>query len=326
MLKSAGHEVYLYHAGSIVEPGIANSYIQVVSDDTMSTRYGNKFYETYNQGWKQDDMAWIEFRRGAGLAIAKRLSSNGDIVLASYGSAHQACCPSPSSALTVEMGVGYEGVFADRKVWESYAWRHYVYGRYPSLSKNLDTVIPGYFNPDDFAYQEEKDDYFLCLGRVTQEKGVIEACKAADIAGYRIKIAGPGDAAWIKEVCPNAEYEGQVSGAKRALLLARAKGLVCFTQYVEPFGNVAVEAMASGTPVISSDWGAFTETVIQGHTGFRCSDVPGLVTAIARVSGGEIESEDCRKFSQNFTLEAVWPRYDQYFKYQHHLFKHEQGY
>lgn len=326
MLKNAGHEVFLYHAGSIVQRDIATKTIQVVEDDTLVAKYGDKFFETFNQTWDQNDEAWVEFRRNTSLAIGKNLSDEGDIVLASFGLAQQSCCPSPSSALTIEMGIGYEGVFCSRKVWESYAWRHFVYGKYPHLMKQFDVVIPGYYNPNDFSYEEKKQDYFLYLGRVLPEKGVAEAAEAAKLAGVKLKLVGTGDPEWISKNCPDAEYVGIVDATKRRKFLSEARGLICFTQYVEPFGNVAVEAMASGTPVISSDWGAFTETVIHGRTGYRCSDIAQIVTAIGKVNNGEISPSECGIFARNFTNEMVWPRYEQYFEYQKRLFGLEFGY
>jgi glycosyltransferase involved in cell wall biosynthesis len=326
MLRKAGHEVFLYHASSIFQSGIADKTVQVVDDDTMSSRYGSRFYETFNQSWGMDDAAWLEFRRKASLSLAKNLTSDGDIVLASFGLAHQQCCPSPSSALTIEMGIGYEGVFAQRKVWESYAWRHFVYGKYPSLQKDFDVVIPGYFDSADFQFNSEKKGYLLYLGRVVEEKGIIQAVQAAKLAGVKLKIAGSGDPEWIKENCGDAEYLGVVDVAQRRKLLSDANGLVAFTRYVEPFGNVAVEAMASGTPVIASDYGAFTETVLPGKTGFRCSDVPQLAEAMKKVMSGAIPSLNCSAFAQNFSIEKVWPRYEEYFRHQHNLFSIEFGY
>ena len=52
------------------------------------------------------------------------------------------------------------------------------------------------------------------------------------------------------------------------------------TIYVEPFNCAAVEAQFCGTPIISTDFGGFTETVEHGVTGFRCSYLGEFVRAI----------------------------------------------
>lgn len=329
MLKRAGHEVLLYHAGSSVQRDLADEFIQVVSDETLASLYGDSYYETYNDTWKEDDAAWMEFRRNAGIRMSKRLSDQGDFVLASFGTSHEAACPPPATALTIEMGIGYEGVFAKCKVWESYAWRHYVYGKRPWVEKERDTVIPGYLEPNDFVYNGKKEGYLLCLGRVIHEKGVETAASAAHHLGVPLKVVGKGDPRYIQALTstyPEVEYIEMVGIAQRAQLLAKASCLLAPTRFVEPFGNVAIEAMVSGTPVVASDWGAFTETVIPGETGFRCSDVPGMVSAIQRVLKGEISSEKCRAFALNFSLEETWKRYEAYFSYQHRVFSLEHGF
>lgn len=328
MLARAGHEVHLYHAGSPIDSfeGLPVVGHQVVGDKTMETAYGPKFCETYNQQWNEDDRPWQEFRRRAGVLIGRNLTDKGDIVLASFGTAHQGCCPSSAAAMVVEMGIGYEGIFAKRKVWESYAWRHFMYGRNPLSDPSHDTVIPGYFRAGDFQMRHDTGDNkgpLLFLGRVREDKGVLEAYQAATIAGAKLVIAGPGDPEWIKKNMPEAEYVGMVGPRDRASLLLEASALVCFTRYIEPFGNVAIEAMATGIPVISSDWGAFTETVIPGRTGYRCSNAGQIVSAIRKihVSGRDWRTE-CQSFASNFEISSIWPRYEAYFESQHELFMH----
>jgi glycosyltransferase involved in cell wall biosynthesis len=52
---------------------------------------------------------------------------------------------------------------------------------------------------------------------------------------------------------------------------------------VEPFNVGAIQAMACGTPVIASDFGAFPETVTEGVTGFRCRTERQWIEAVDRV-------------------------------------------
>jgi hypothetical protein len=87
-------------------------------------------------------------------------------------------------AIVVEPGIGYHnesGLGPDvYKVYESYNWMSYNYGRlcHPPeganegyVPRNYDCVIPNYWDPEDFIFSKEKDDYFLFFGRVIGRKG-----------------------------------------------------------------------------------------------------------------------------------------------------------
>jgi glycosyltransferase involved in cell wall biosynthesis len=63
-------------------------------------------------------------------------------------------------------------------------------------------------------------------------------------------------------------------------------------RWPEPFGLVMVEAMACGTPVVTTNWGAAPELVADGVTGFRRDSEDDLVAAIGRV--GELSPAACR--------------------------------
>jgi len=112
---------------------------------------------------------------------------------------------------------------------------------------------------------------------------------------------------------PYGEYLGVVGPELRGELMANASAFWCPTIYVEPFANVHVEAMACGTPIICTDWGVFTETVKQGETGFRCRTFQEFLDAVEDVK--KLDPWRIRKYAlDNFSLEAIAPRYDQYFR------------
>ena len=56
------------------------------------------------------------------------------------------------------------------------------------------------------------------------------------------------------------------------------------TDYIEPFGGVNVESQMCGTPVVTTDFGAFPETVEHGKTGFRCHTLDHFLFAARNVS------------------------------------------
>ncbi len=168
----------------------------------------------------------------------------------------------------VEFGIGYEGSFAKFRVFESYAWMHYTYGKIDRIDNGrfFDAVIPNYWDLDDFktpAREEAPEPYIFFIGRMIERKGVAIAVEVAKRLGMRIKLAGQG----LEHIGENKyqgsgfqldyegiEYLGSVGVRERADLLAHADVVMVPTTYLEPFGGVVIEAMLAGTPAITTDF------------------------------------------------------------------------
>lgn len=166
-------------------------------------------------------------------------------------------------------------------------------------------------------YVASKSDYLLFLGRIDPKKGPHLAIDVARRLGRRLIVAAPHPSRdnldyFETEVKPRLggpiEYVGHVTGDAKARLLGGARCVLMPQQWEEPFGLVAVEAMACGTPVVALRRGALPEIVRDGTTGFVVDHVDEMVEAVDRV--GSIDPLRCRQLVQErFTSSAMAEAY-----------------
>jgi glycosyltransferase involved in cell wall biosynthesis len=108
------------------------------------------------------------------------------------------------------------------------------------------------------------------------------------------------------------EIVGYLEPKERDEMLRGALALLAPTHYNEPFGGVTTEALLCGTPIITSDWGAFAENNLHGVTGFRCRNMDQFLWAANNIH--KIDRRKCREWAEkNFSLERVAPMYEEYF-------------
>jgi glycosyltransferase involved in cell wall biosynthesis len=275
MMMARGHEVFLYAGEQNEAP--CTEHIPCISEIVRAAAVGDKHY--VSASFDPNDAHWRLFNANAITEIRRRALPK-DFICVIGGYPHKAIADAFPEFMTVEFGIGYGGTFSKYRVWESYAWMHTCYGAAthgnPQNANGewFEAVIPGYLDPAMFplgsAATRKKKDYYLFVGRLIDRKGYKIAIEVCQRLGKRLVIAGPGAKEAGLVWSPEVEYVGVVGPEERGKLMSEATAVFVPTIYIEPFGNVAIEAMACGTPVITSDWGAFTETVIDGVTGFRC--------------------------------------------------------
>lgn len=306
MMKGLGHEVFLY--SSEVADDVATEHIVCISEkERLACLEGRHYTEASFDITKPH---WQKYNKKVIDEIKKRIDSR-DFICLIGGLAHKPVADAFPGYISVEFGIGYPGTFSKYRVFESYAWMHTVYGssnRNPGAIDGqwFDAVIPSYFDLDDFPFQAEKDDYYLYVGRLIDRKGYSIAQEVCEKLGKRLILAGPG------EVKGYGEHVGVVGPQERSELMGKAKALFVPTIYVEPFGSVAVEAQLCGTPVISTDWGAFVETVIDGVTGFRCRTFQEFLDAATKVE--QLDPALIRRLNEKYSLDNVALRYQEYFQ------------
>jgi glycosyltransferase involved in cell wall biosynthesis len=326
MMTLRGHTVIHYgHEDSDVE---CSEHVTVLSREAYDRTYGQHDFRSKLFKFDMNDEAYTEFNTNCIREICAR-KQPGDFLLAFWGAGHKAICDEAGKDMkVVEPGIGYPyGHFAEYKIFESYA----MYHSYTSLGRvghcsPLDTwskeaVIPNYFETSDFVEHvvpvSERADYFLFVGRIGSAKGVDHAIRMTERLGVPLKIAGQNAEEGLKEVHmwpppPHVEIVGHVDVDQRKNLMARAKAVVCMSTFAEPFCGVHVEAMMSGTPIITADWGAFTEFNVHGVTGFRCRTLEQMVDAGRHIK--EIDPVKCRTWAVvNFSTQRVADMYEAFF-------------
>jgi glycosyltransferase involved in cell wall biosynthesis len=171
---------------------------------------------------------------------------------------------------------------------------------------------------DAYPFREEKQDFLVYIGRANPDKGPATAITAARHAGLPIKLVlkrnEPPEKAYYEEmVVPllgnDVEIFENVSHAEKVDLLGRAKSMLFPIHWPEPFGLVMVEAMACGTPVVTTNWGAAPELVDEGVTGFRRDGYGELIDALNWI--GEISPAACRaRVEERFSARAMVRGYE----------------
>ena len=168
---------------------------------------------------------------------------------------------------------------------------------------------------NDYIYAEDKDEYFLFLGKVDWNvKGLSIALKIAENQNLKLIIAGDfmDDSFYETELRPrltkDIQYIGPVGGKEKASLLAKARALIFPTLWHEPFGLVVIEALASGTPVLTFFNGAMPEIMRHGVTGFMAGTEEEMEGQIKYID--QIDPRVCRDHvEKHFTARTMSQNY-----------------
>jgi hypothetical protein len=321
MMRPLGYEVVLYSGDR--NDAQCDEHVQCYTTEEQEEWYGVTDPNTLPSYavWDAEARPWKVFNARCAAAVLERAGPR-DLLLVLGGRAQEPVARACAPLLSCEWAAGYEGWFSDRVCFESYAWMHHCYGvRGIHDGRWFDTVIPNFFRPSEFRLGDGSGGYLLFLGRLIQRKGLLVAKEVADRAGLPLVVAGSGSAGYEDGtlttgdgcVLEGVDYRGTVASEERAELLCGARALLAPTTYVEPFGAVAVEAQLCGTPAITTDWGAFPETVPQGEGGFRFRTLAEGVEAVERAP--ELDRSSVRESAlKRYAFEAVAPQYDRWFR------------
>ena len=174
---------------------------------------------------------------------------------------------------------------------------------------------------DRYEFREESENFYSWIGRIAPEKGLEDVAKLSEKLGIAVKIFGKmQDESYWQECCarfPGAKlsYEGFFNTDELQSRMGASRALIMTPKWVEAFGNVAIEALACGVPVISYARGGPVEIVRHNETGFLVEpdNIDALAAALDRVDS--IKRSKCRRQAeQEYSLEALGERFLAWFR------------
>jgi glycosyltransferase involved in cell wall biosynthesis len=293
----------------------ANEKVQILSEEELKTLTAVQVKESDFVGNTAviGTKHWFIFDAKLKYELYKRVKP-GDIICYPFGpGAHPDLIKLFPKCRHVESGIGYPDPSLNMRIYESYAWMHYHAGKQNHQGQNYHWVVPNYYDLDDWTVNLVPGDYVLYFGRIIPSKGLQEVVEIAKRIKRKVIICGQGDPKPYLSQTTNIEYHPPIQGRERDTLLGNAYCMLMPTSFIEPFGGSGVEGMLCGTPLITTNFGAFTETVKHGKTGFRCNTLGDFLQAIESVSTLSREKV-ARIARKRFSLETCGKKYDTIFK------------
>jgi len=145
-------------------------------------------------------------------------------------------------------------------------------------------------------------DHYLVVAELMAHKRIDVAVEAFNRLGRPLVVVGDGpELRRLRRLAgPNVRFTGRLRDAEVAALLRRARALVVTA--AEEFGIAAVEALASGRPVIALGSGGVLESVHEGETGayYRNSDADALAEVVASFDPLAVDPAACVAAAQRF--------------------------
>jgi phosphatidylinositol alpha 1,6-mannosyltransferase len=178
------------------------------------------------------------------------------------------------------------------------------------MSRGIDTAL---FSP---LHRSRADEAFVIgyVGRLSPEKNVRmladlgRTLRAWGMRDVRFLIVGEGsERAWLRQNLPAAEFPGVLRGEELARAYASMDVFV-FPSFTDTFGNVVLEALASGVPAVVASAGGPRFLVENGKTGFVASRADEFAAAVGRLHRDKSLRSSMRAFARKAVERFSWDR------------------
>lgn len=285
MMTPRGHEVIIY--GPYENDAACAEFVRIATRREEKAARAGSFTGPLFQAYQAD--YWYRV-----VKAMKRRHRKTDFILLVGGRGQEPLVEAFTGFPRVEYLVGYGAQSCYPGLprnYPSYAQRNNIEGQFGGQQGDVySNVIKNPMRIPE-RYDVEKKGYMLLLGRMVDGKGLQIANLIAERTGKRLVLAGPGEPV----LAPLGEYVGIVTGQEKEALLRGADVLLSPSLYQEPFGRAHVEALMRGVPVISTDFGIYPETVINGFNGRRCRSMREFVEAVDEkfASADDIARQAC---------------------------------
>lgn len=310
MMQSGGYNVIEY--GNEGSESVANEKVVILESDKF-----NMLKELYSKEFPNEpaNMAgslFQEYNRLLPGAMMDKVKP-GDIICHPFGKVHEHLGTIFPQAFHVETGIGYNHTWAPYRIYESYAWWHYHQGKENRAGNDYEFVIPNYYDLDEWDVNTNVGEYLLYFGRLQDDKGLHIVREVAKHTGLKTIICGNGDPTpYLSPDIPNLVYHPPIHGRERSKLLGGARAILMPTRYTEPFGGSGVEAQLCGTPLISSDFGAFSET--NPDANLRCKTLKDWLYAVNETNNAGIRRTTAELARYKYNMLSLAYMYDDAFK------------
>lgn len=303
-LVPRGYDVHLYAASGSTVKGV-----EVIDTGVDHRALAATLYRPSGGGIERSDVAEREFARvydlvrEGGYDVVHNHAFDGPAVsLASTLSApvmHTIHLPpngEVADALRQAVRRSPPPVVACVSVSQATAWRRIV---------PVGAILPPYIPTRQIHFSPTAGSGAMFAGRFSPEKGAAEAIAIAQLAGVEIDVFGDSyDAEYAREqIDPRRAERGVTVHAavpQTALweAMANAAVVLCPANWEEPFGMVAAEAQACGTPVVAFRRGALPEVLVDGTTGHLVEPGDLAAAAEAVTAAPALSRSACREHAE----------------------------